>query len=110
MGTLKEREDVVLWKKENNDLWCVEDIKSLLGDKYQGGDGGGVFIKYWNEISYEDYLHVLLFLCISPSDLTSRTSDLITLNVNQSQKQRDTLSAPLKFKDDRDSDGSKDHL
>ena len=95
---LKEREDVVLWKKEINDLWCVEDIKSLLGDKYQGGDGGGVSSNTGMKLSYEDYLHVLLFLCISPSDLTSRTSDLITLNVNQSQNSGDTLSAPLKFK------------
>ena len=50
------------------------------------------------KMSYEDYLHVLLFLFVSPSDLTSRTSDLITLNVNQSQNSGDKLSAPLAFK------------
>lgn len=95
---LKNREDVVLWKKEINDLWCIADIKSLLGADYKGGDGGGVSSNDGLKLSYEDYLHVLLFLCISPGDLTSRTSDLITLNVNQSQNSSDTLHAPLKFK------------
>lgn len=95
---LKNREDVVLLKQEINDLWCIADIKSLLGAEYKGGDGGGVSSNNGIKLSYEDYLHVLLFLCISPGDLTSRTSDLITLNVNQSQNSGKTLSAPLKFK------------
>ena len=43
-------------------------------------------------MSYEDYLHVLLFLCVSDSDLIGRTRDLITLNVNQSQNSGDELT------------------
>lgn len=93
---LKNREDVLLFKSKLEELECVEDLKDILSPELESGEGiatkrNGV------PMSYEDYLHVLLFLCVDDSDLVNRTSDLITLNVNQSQNSSDDLTS-LTFK------------
>lgn len=104
---LKNREKVLLYKNKLNDLNCIDEIKGLLQTddnqaqinaiKKTGEGGTGL------KLSYEDYLHVLLFLFVGPSDLVGRTSNLVTLNVNQAKKEGekngdDALSAPLDFK------------
>ncbi len=97
---LKNREDVLLFKSKLEDLSCLEMLEDLIGsvpkDSGGGSDTGTKRIEI--KMSYEDYLRVLLFVCKSSDTITSRTSDLITLNVNQSQNSKDTLSAPLDFK------------
>lgn len=100
---LKNREEVLLFKSELDDLECVDDILDMLGkgsvEELKGSSGKGVSTDRLKiSMSYEDYLHVLLFLCKDESTLVSRTSDLITLNVNQSKNKGDVLSAPLDFK------------
>lgn len=99
---LKNREETLLFKADLEDLECVDDILGMLGkgskEELKTATGTSVSTKRMAiKMSYEDYLHVLLFLCENNSTLVSRTSDLITLNVNQSQNQSDTLSAPLNF-------------
>ncbi len=99
---LKNREDVLLFKSKLEDLSCRDRLESILGEAPAGSGGGsGTGSKTKRieiKMSYEDYLRVLLFVCKSSDTITSRTSDLITLNVNQSQNSGDTLSAPLDFK------------
>lgn len=104
---LKNREKVLLYKNSLDDLNCIDAIKGLLetdDNKDQlntikkAGEGGTGL-----KLSYEDYLHVLLFLFVTPSDLVDRTSNLVTLNVNQAKKEGDKsgddeLSTPLDFK------------
>lgn len=103
--SLKNREKVLLYKNNINDLSCIDKIKGLLQtddnqdklDAIKKTGSGSTGLK----LSYEDYLHVLLFLFVTPSDLVGRTSNLVTLNVNQARKQDDKdgeLSAPLDFK------------
>lgn len=96
---LKNREEVLLFKSKLEDLECVDEILGLLGGELESsGSGSSSSKRIEIKMSYEDYLHVLLFLCKSESTLVSRTSDLITLNVNKSQNEGDILSAPLDFK------------
>lgn len=101
---LKNREDVLLFKSKLEDLSCLKNgtLTDLLGsvskDSGGGSDTGTKTKRIEIKMSYEDYLRVLLFVCKSSDTITSRTSDLITLNVNQSQNSGDTLSAPLAFK------------
>ena len=120
---LKNREDVLLFKSRLEDLTCRNMLTDLLGP-ISGGEAespstGKVSLdkpstgelslekpstekpaakRIEIKMSYEDYLRVLLFVCVSSDTVTRRTSDLITLNVNQSQNKEDTLSAPLDFK------------
>ncbi len=99
---LKNREDVLLFKSKLDDLSCKDRLEDILGEAPSASGGGSSSGSKTKRIeikmSYEDYLRVLLFVCKSSSTITSRTSDLITLNVNQSQKKGETLSAPLNFK------------
>lgn len=90
---LKEREDVVFYKRELGDLTTAsEELEALFGKSVSGDSES-------NEValSYEDYMYILMCLFISEDTLLDRTSNLITLNVNQSQNEGDTLTK-LDFK------------
>ena len=97
---LKNREDVLLFKSKFEDLSCRNNgaLTDLLGSVSNTSGNTSKTKRTQIKMSYEDYLRVLLFVCKSSDTITSRTSDLITLNVNQSQNSADTLSAPLDFK------------
>lgn len=83
---LKQRKDVVLFKQSVDDLSMIPLIQGLLGDKggelTKTGDGGSSGLK----LSYENYLYILLCF-VDHNTLLQRTSDLITLNVNQAVRQ-----------------------
>ena len=89
---LKERESVVLLKRELGDLQTKEALESLLRINISDGSSGGDI-----ELGYEDYLYILLCLLVEDNTLLARTSNLITLNVNQAVNSGDTLSK-LDFK------------
>ena len=74
---LKQGNKVVLFKKELNDLTSYDSIKDLL-DIQAGGDGPQ------NEFSlnYEQYLQIMILFLTTSDQVTSRTSNLITLNMN----------------------------
>lgn len=99
-NSLKERQDVLLLKREFDDLECIDRIKDLLaseeeplpGQSADRGAGKGP------ALSYEDYLHIMLFFLRSDDTLLGRTSDLITLNVNQSQLSSGEELTSLDFK------------
>lgn len=90
---LKQREKVVFYKSELGDLTTAsEELEALFGKNVSGDSES-------NEValSYEDYIYILMCLFISEDTLLDRTSNLITLNVNQSQNEGDTLTK-LDFK------------
>ncbi len=88
---LKDRQDVVFLKTELADLKSVDTLAALLKiDISKSGRKKAGF-------SYEDYLYVLLCLLVDDNTLLSRTSNLITLNVNQSQNDQEELTE-LEFK------------
>lgn len=90
--SLMDRESVLLLKTKIGDLQCIDKIESLLGKNLSGGAASSGI-----KLSYEDYLYVLMCLLIDDNTLLSRTSNLITLNVNQAKNSGDTLSS-LDFK------------
>lgn len=90
---LKDRENVIFYKREFGDLTTAPDvIAGLLGESVSGDKKSSDI-----SLSYEDYMYVLLCLFTDEDTLLDRTSNLITLNVNQSQNEEDELSF-LKFK------------
>lgn len=96
-SSLKERKSVVLLKRKFDDLETADTLKGLLGDDF-GKEGGAVTSdKKSFSLTYENYLFVLICLLVDDNTLLSRTSNLITLNVNQAQNSGDSLSA-LSFK------------
>ncbi len=96
---LKNRERVPFMKRELEDLTCYEEIEALIGDLPESGnstDSGNISIN----LSYEDYLYVLLYLSVDNQTLVQRTGTLITLNVNQAMRginEKDTELTSLKF-------------
>ena len=95
-ASLKERKSTVLLKRELKDLEST-DLTSLLGDDFPAIDKGDS--RSTPELTYEDYLYVLMCLLVDNNTLLSRTSNLITLNVNQATNSESTLTT-LKFKMD----------
>lgn len=91
---LMERESVIFLKSKIGDLSSKEKIQELLGINV-GGDKSDSL-----ELSYENYLYIMLSLFVNYNTLLQRTSDLITLNVNQAARQDKSseLSVPLDFK------------
>ena len=90
---LKQREKVVFYKRELGDLTTAsEELEALFGKNVSGDSES-------NEValSYEDYMYILMCLFISEDTLLDRTSNLITLNVNQSQNEGDIFTK-LDFK------------
>lgn len=95
---LKNREEVLLFKTKLDELQCKDMLTDILGSALEHPGGSSETTRKKLKMSYEDYLRVLLFVCKDSGTVVKRTSDLITLNVNQSQNTGDTLSAPLNFK------------
>lgn len=94
---LKKRESVVLLKMEFDDLEGPDVLKGLLGDSFSKNGTAGGSDKKGLSLTYEDYLFVLICLQVNSNTLLSRTSNLITLNVNQAKNEGDTLTT-LGFK------------
>lgn len=99
---LKDRESVLLFKTNMDDLEIADKLEEIIGESIgsgtgesASGEGSGEYLEI--KLSYEDYLYLLMILFISTDTLTDRTANLITLNVNQSQNKGDTLST-LDFK------------
>ena len=86
---LKAREKVVFLKGSLDEMESLDSIVSLLGVEVSGDSGEN---KKSFELGYEDYLYVLLCLLLDSDTLMSRTSNLITLNMNQAQNMGDTLT------------------
>ncbi|MCM1044734.1 MAG: DUF5702 domain-containing protein, partial [Candidatus Gastranaerophilales bacterium] len=80
---LMERESVVFLKRELGDLSAVALLEGLLGKDLKGDSSDSSKLK----LSYENYLYILLYLFVDSNTLLQRTSDLITLNVNQAARQ-----------------------
>lgn len=91
---LKEREDVIFYKRKMGDLTSDE---ALLGSLLETSVSKDETKSKDIELSYEDYLYILMLFFVDGDTLLDRTANLITLNVNQSQNQADTLDE-LKFK------------
>ena len=94
--SLKERKSVALLKTKVGDLEAGDELKSLLssdaGEFNSSGEASNGI-----QLSYEDYLYILMCLLVDDNTLLSRTSSLITLNVNQAKTKGDSLST-LDFK------------
>lgn len=95
--SLKERKSVVLLKRKFDELETVDALKDLLGEDFGKDSGAGGSDKKSIELNYENYLFVLICLLVDDNTLLSRTSNLITLNVNQAKNSGDSLTA-LDFK------------
>ena len=89
---LKERDNVVFLKSEMSELKSVDALSDLLGIDIPEPSSDKKF-----GLSYEDYMFVLLCIFTDPNTLLARTSNLITLNMNQAKNKGDTLST-LDFK------------
>ena len=92
---LKDRKAVVFYKRSIDDLTSKDGfINVLVGDLDKTLD-----TKVDNDIklTYEDYMYVLMCLFVDSGTLLERTSNLITLNVNQAEQKADKLTT-LNFK------------
>lgn len=99
---LMEREDVLFYKNSVSDLKCVESLGGLLNNKPIDKTSAGKQ-KLGLKLSYEDYLRILLFIMVDDENLIRRTQNLITLNVNQSQREEkdsEMTKADIKFQMD----------
>lgn len=85
-GELKKGEEVIVFKTKWQHLQIKDDIEDLLGDLESGSGTGGADAPEPFGMDYEQYLWVMLMV-MTPSDkVTSRTADLITLNINGIQQ------------------------
>ena len=85
-GELKKGEEVIVFKTKWQHLQIKDDIEDLLGDLESGSGTGGADDPEPFGMDYEQYLWVMLMV-MTPSDkVTSRTADLITLNINGIQQ------------------------
>ena len=85
---LKDREEVLFYKRNLDDLTMdISNLTDSLGlDLTQGNTGSGDIEDKLNfKLSYEDYTYIMMCLFVNTNSLLDRTSNLITLNVNQSQ-------------------------
>lgn len=96
-ASLKERKSVVLLKRKFDELETADALVDLLGEEFKKGSGAGGSDKKSIELNYENYLFVLMCLLVDDNTLLSRTSNLITLNVNQAKNSGDSLTT-LSFK------------
>ena len=93
---LKNREEVTFIKTQLSQLESIDQISGLLEGQVSGS-GGQTASDEGLQLTYEDYVYVLLCLMLDGDTLMARTANLITLNVNQAQNSGDTLTE-LKFK------------
>lgn len=89
---LMAREDVIFYKRSLGDMTALSSVSEFLGESVDESEKSDDI-----KLSYEDYMYILMCLFVKNDDLLDRTSDLITLNVNQSQNEGDTLET-LDFK------------
>ena len=73
---LKEGKKVVLFKKELIDLTSYDSIKDLLDLKGNIGQKSDLCL------DYEQYLQIMILFLTTSDQVSSRTSNLITLNMN----------------------------
>ncbi len=96
-NSLKEREEVVFFKMDLEDLAILpDDLGRIIGQEPIPEAKGEK--KSSIKLSYEDYMFVLLCFMVNKDDLAGRTSDLITLNVNQSLNETSEDLKTLSFK------------
>lgn len=96
--SLKARKDVVFFKTKIEDVEIPEALAKLLKrDKKTGFPGAGTSTENKITLAYEDYLFIMMLLLVDDNTLLNRTSNLITLNVNQALNKEDELST-LSFK------------
>lgn len=96
--SLKARKDVVFFKTKIEDVEIPDALAKLLKkDKKTGFPGAGTSTKNKITLAYEDYLFIMMLLLVDDNTLLNRTSNLITLNVNQALNKEDELST-LSFK------------
>lgn len=94
--SLKDRDKVALIKMEMGDIESAA-VTDFLGGFGEGQPGAGNGPSGGLELSYEDYIKVLLYLLVDQNTLLDRTSDLVALNVNLAEQRTDTLTT-LNFK------------
>ena len=86
---LKDREKVLLYKNNLKDLEIWQSLEGIIGEELAEETNAKESLEI--ELSYEDYLYLLMLLTVKTENLTSRTADLITLNVNQSMNKENEL-------------------
>lgn len=96
-NSLKERKSVVLLKTKVGDLEAGDALKNLLSSDETGDFNASGESSKGIRLAYEDYLYIMMCLFVDDNTLLSRTSNLITLNVNQAKNKEDSLST-LDFK------------
>ena len=75
---LKQGESVVVFKQELQDLTAFDQFKDLIDSNASSGSGDSGALR----LDYEQYLMVMLIFLTTDDQLTQRTGDLISLNVN----------------------------
>lgn len=91
---LADRKEVIFYKSSMEDLTSVSGIIDALMDVDMEEDvvnAGEI------ALSYEDYMYILLCIFVDTDTLLQRTSNLITLNVNQAEQKAEELMT-LNFK------------
>lgn len=94
--SLKQRKDVVVFKTQLGDIEAKDTLPDLLEGKVSINGAAASDDKKFS-LGYEDYLYILMCLKVDDNTLLNRTSNLITLNVNQAVNREGSLSS-LKFK------------
>lgn len=97
---LTQRKGVVLLKNDLDELTSKDLIEDLLNIDLSGGPESSSSVEM-PAPTYEDYLTLLIFVFTDRDLMLMRTSDLITLNVNQAQQKTAAdaeLATPLAFK------------
>lgn len=101
-SALKERKEVLFYKSSLEDLTATDGVFGDLLDGLMEGKltdiadkkpEGGIEFK----LKYEDYMYILMYMFVDSSTLLERTSNLITLNVNQAEQKTEELTT-LNFK------------
>ena len=91
---LADRKEVIFYKSSMDDLTSVSGVIDALMDVDMEEDvvnAGEI------ALSYEDYMYILLCIFVDTDTLLQRTSNLITLNVNQAEQKAEELTT-LNFK------------
>lgn len=87
---LLERKSVIFYKSKLDDLTSKDALESFFTeDEFSKNDSTGVSadsgVKLDFKLSYEDYLWIMMIFFVDADNLLDRTSNLITLNVNQAK-------------------------
>lgn len=102
-GRLIERKPVIFYKSKWDDLTSKDILTSFFtADELSTDGGSGVStdssVKLDFELSYEDYLWIMMIFFVDADTLLDRTSNLITLNVNQAENTSGEDLKTLDFK------------